>query len=82
MSGAGLEPTTPEFERDKRVHALGSAATLIGIVSNHVRINTKNGYPLLHTRTAVEEGASSFLHFCSNALIIMGRLLQMICNIE
>jgi hypothetical protein len=41
MSGAGLEPITPEFEQEKSFVALDSAATLIGAMSNHVRINTK-----------------------------------------
>jgi hypothetical protein len=30
MPGVGFKPTTPEFERTKTVHALDSAATVIG----------------------------------------------------
>jgi hypothetical protein len=30
MSGVGLEPTIPAFQRAKTIRALGSAATVIG----------------------------------------------------
>jgi hypothetical protein len=34
MPRAGLEPTTPAFQRAKTVHALDSAATVIGYASH------------------------------------------------
>jgi hypothetical protein len=37
ISRVGFEPTIPVFERGKTVHALDSAATVIGLVLRYTR---------------------------------------------
>jgi hypothetical protein len=42
MPPVGFEPTTPVFERAKTVHALDSAATVIGSNIHNTSVNQRN----------------------------------------
>jgi hypothetical protein len=77
MPRLGFEPTIPEFERAKTVHALDRAATVIGCASPYT--DTHSVVPLVHETaipTYVKVRRFMAIIICNTAVVLGLRYLH------